>query len=71
MFDGDMGLQGPPQLQDPLFPSSSMGAPRDKDVADGLDLSFLPDELSTQEDQSQSNTGHGWMDGEIDRWIYR
>lgn len=44
-----MGLQGPPQLQDPSFLSSSISS-QQKDLSEDLDLSFLPDELSTQDD---------------------
>ncbi|KAF5909665.1 TATA box-binding protein-like protein 2 isoform X1, partial [Clarias magur] len=49
MFGGDLGLQGPPQLQDPSFLSSSISN-QQKDLSDDLDLSFLPDELSAQDE---------------------
>ncbi|XP_053488591.1 TATA box-binding protein-like 2 isoform X2 [Ictalurus furcatus] len=47
IFGGDLGLQGPPQLQDPSFLSSSISK-QQKEVSEDLDLSFLPDELSAQ-----------------------
>ncbi|XP_041927868.1 TATA box-binding protein-like 2 isoform X2 [Alosa alosa] len=52
MFEGDLGLQGPLQLQDPSFLSSLSGQP-EKDLSEDLDLSFLPDELSTQDEPAQ------------------
>ncbi|XP_062378958.1 TATA box-binding protein-like 2 [Sardina pilchardus] len=52
MFEGDLGLQGPLQLQDPSFLSSLNGQP-EKDLSEDLDLSFLPDELSTQDEPAQ------------------
>ncbi|KAG7466498.1 hypothetical protein MATL_G00165370 [Megalops atlanticus] len=47
-LDGDLGLQGSPQLQDPSFLSSV--SKQEKDLSEDLDLSFLPDELSTQDE---------------------
>lgn len=52
-----MGLQGPPQLQDPSFLSSSISN-QQKDLSEDLDLSFLPDELSAQ-DEGGENAGVG------------
>lgn len=49
IFEGDLGLQGPPQLQDPSFLASSISA-HQKDLSEDLDLSFLPDELGAQEE---------------------
>ncbi|XP_041710158.1 TATA box-binding protein-like 2 isoform X1 [Coregonus clupeaformis] len=43
LFEGDLGLQGPPQLHDPSF-LSSLSQP-EKDIGEDLDLSFLPDDL--------------------------
>lgn len=60
MFGGDLGLQGPPQLQDPSFLSSSI-ANQQKDLSEDLDLSFLPDELSVQ-DEGGENAGVGSVD---------
>ncbi|XP_046712617.1 TATA box-binding protein-like 2 [Silurus meridionalis] len=54
MFGGD--LEGPPQLQDPSFLSSSISN-QQKDEDDDLDLSFLPDELNVQDEGE--NTGVG------------
>ncbi|XP_066536678.1 TATA box-binding protein-like 2 isoform X1 [Hoplias malabaricus] len=48
IFEGDLGLQGPPQLQDPSFLASSISA-QQKELSEDLDLSFLPDELTAQE----------------------
>lgn len=55
MFGGDLGLQGPPQLQDPSFLSSSISN-QQKDLSDDLDLSFLPDELSAQDEGGEGRT---------------
>ncbi|KAI5618991.1 beclin 1-associated autophagy-related key regulator, partial [Silurus asotus] len=55
MFGGV--LEGPPQLQDPSFLSSSISN-QQKDEDDDLDLSFLPDELNVQ-DEGGENTGVG------------
>ncbi|XP_017555328.1 TATA box-binding protein-like 2 isoform X1 [Pygocentrus nattereri] len=49
IFGGDLGLQGPPQLQDPSFLASSISS-QQKDLSEDLDLSFLPDELGAQEE---------------------
>ncbi|XP_026869002.2 TATA box-binding protein-like protein 2 [Electrophorus electricus] len=49
IFEADLGLQGPPQLQDPSFLSSSVSG-QQKDLPEDLDLSFLPDELSAQDE---------------------
>ena len=57
MFEGDMGLQGPLQLQDPSFLASISGE-QDKDLSEDLDLSFLPDELSTQDEPVQNSAQH-------------
>ncbi|KAK3563197.1 hypothetical protein QTP86_018223 [Hemibagrus guttatus] len=57
IFEGDLGLQGPPQLQDPSFFSSSVPN-QQKDLPEDLDLSFLPDELSAQ-DEGGENRGVG------------
>lgn len=57
IFGGDLGLQAPPQLQDPTFLSSSISN-QQKDLTDDLDLSFLPDELSAQ-DEGGENAGVG------------
>lgn len=54
MFEGDLGLQGPLQLQDPSFLSSLSGQ-QEKDLSEDLDLSFLPDELSTQDERAQDS----------------
>ncbi|XP_046712619.1 LOW QUALITY PROTEIN: TATA box-binding protein-like 2 [Silurus meridionalis] len=55
MFGED--LEGPPQLQDPSYLSSSISN-QQKDEDDDLDLSFLPDELNVQ-DEGGENTGVG------------
>ncbi|TSO25183.1 TATA box-binding protein-like protein 2 [Bagarius yarrelli] len=57
LFGGDLGLQGPPQLQDPSFLSSSISN-QQKDLSEDLDLSFLPDELNVQ-DEGGENGGLG------------
>lgn len=57
MFGADLGLHGPPQLQDPSFLSSSISN-QQKDLSEDLDLSFLPDELSAQ-DEGGENAGVG------------
>ncbi|XP_062863482.1 TATA box-binding protein-like 2 [Trichomycterus rosablanca] len=49
IFEGDLGLQDPPQLQYPSFLSSSISN-QQKDLTEDLDLSFLPDELSNQDE---------------------
>ncbi|XP_027027913.1 TATA box-binding protein-like 2 isoform X1 [Tachysurus fulvidraco] len=49
IFGGDLGLHGPPKLQDPSFLSSSIPN-QQKDLAEDLDLSFLPDELSAHDE---------------------
>lgn len=60
-----MGLQGPPQLQDPSFLSSSISN-QQKEVSEDLDLSFLPDELSAQ-DEGGENAG---VDSAEDSGVY-
>lgn len=63
MFEaGDLGLQGPPQLQDPSFLSSTLNG-QNKD--DNLDLSFLPDELATQEESSVNTPANVTQDSGI------
>ncbi|KAL0968952.1 hypothetical protein UPYG_G00220410 [Umbra pygmaea] len=52
LFEGDLGLQGPPQLQDPSF-LSSLSQP-EKDIGDDLDLSFLPDDLPEESSENAS-----------------
>ncbi|XP_051723275.1 TATA box-binding protein-like 2 isoform X4 [Ctenopharyngodon idella] len=53
IFEGDLGLQGPaPQLQDSSFLPSLTS--QEKDLTEDLDLSFLPDELSTQDEPQQA-----------------
>ncbi|XP_076834807.1 TATA box-binding protein-like 2 isoform X2 [Brachyhypopomus gauderio] len=53
IFEGDLGLQGPPQLQDPSFLSSSISS-QHKDLSEDLDLSFLPDELGGQDEPPET-----------------
>ncbi|KAB5562231.1 hypothetical protein PHYPO_G00015550 [Pangasianodon hypophthalmus] len=53
IFEGDLGLHGPPQLQDPSFLSSSISS-QQKDLSEDLDLSFLPDELSAQDEGGEN-----------------
>ncbi|XP_060789083.1 TATA box-binding protein-like 2 [Neoarius graeffei] len=57
MFGGELGLQGPPQLQDPSFLCSSISN-QQKELTEDLDLSFLPDELNAQ-DEGRENAGVG------------
>ncbi|KAL4656480.1 hypothetical protein GN956_G5807 [Arapaima gigas] len=47
-FEGDLGLQPASQLLNSTFLSSVSG--QDKDQSDDLDLSFLPDDLSAQDE---------------------
>ncbi|KAL2099088.1 hypothetical protein ACEWY4_005568 [Coilia grayii] len=53
MFEGDLGLQGPLQLQDPSF--LSMSGDQENNLSEDLDLSFLPDELGTQDEPVQDS----------------
>ncbi|XP_062326210.1 TATA box-binding protein-like 2 [Osmerus eperlanus] len=55
LFEGDLGLQGGAQLQDTSCLSSVSGG-HEKDHGEDLDLSFLPDELSNQEEPTEPST---------------
>lgn len=51
-----LSLQSPALIsQDPAYPSEKPGA--SGEAGDELDLSFLPDELSTQEEPSHDISG--------------
>ena len=61
MFDGELGA---PKLQEATFLSSSTGEQENKQLGDELDLSFLPDELSTQEEPASDQNNAGmWTEG--------
>ncbi|XP_063080288.1 TATA box-binding protein-like 2 [Engraulis encrasicolus] len=56
LFEGDLGLQAPLQLQDPSFLNMGGGGRQDSsNLTEDLDLSFLPDELSTQDEPAQDS----------------
>lgn len=69
MLGEELGLQSPvhnvqapaPPVQDSCYLSAKSGA--SGEPGDELDLSFLPDELSTQDEQSHGNSGMTSTDG--------
>uniref|UniRef100_A0A3P8ZDI1 TATA-box binding protein like 2 n=2 Tax=Esox lucius TaxID=8010 RepID=A0A3P8ZDI1_ESOLU len=53
LFEGDLGLQGTPQLQNSSF-LSTLSQP-EKDIGEDLDLSFLPDDLPEESRGNAAN----------------